>query len=179
MSTMKIAPVHMMYLHPADEPPDTLLGWRLPDWPEIAGVDVMESEDQWLNNFSMGGPFETYCKVASIKADDRSALSYLTQCVTGVQVIAVRGKGEDPEWTRKLNDFCELREVISCPHDRHSIVSSLGRKAFWDGLELLTLAAEYLRGPAIDVSEEAMRTESTLTRALEALAKTGYKTPKR
>lgn len=172
MSRMK--PVAMMYLHPQNQPPG-----KLPDWPEISQVDIMESEEQWLQNFNMFGPFETYCRIASVQADDDPGLSYLTQCVKGVQVISVRGKGEDPEWAARLNEFCERRAVISCPHDRHSIVSALGRKAFWDGLELLTLAAQYLRGPAVEVSEQAMRTESTLTRAIEALGKTGYLTPKR
>lgn len=167
-----VSAVSMMYLHPPGEPVP-----RLVHWPEIGRIDVNDSHEAYMMNFSMGGPFDMGCEVVSIAADDEDGLRYLTECITGVQVIALRGIGSG-EWMTRLLTWARPRSVEVCQFDRHSVNAALGHRAFWDGVKSLQTAVDRLRGPGVHASTDAMRTETTLTRAIDALTATGYRTPK-
>lgn len=166
----------LLYLYPRSDVPPTDPFDLL--WPELGPLEVRESDEAYSQNFCMGGPFESHHEVISIKADDPHALRYISECLKGVRVVAVRGQSSDPEWSAQLQHAADLGSFVVTTHDRHGVVSALGRKAFWDGIELLQLAAGYLQGKAVFPSDEAMRSEINIQRAVESLCKCGYRTPK-
>ncbi len=56
---------------------------------------------------------------------------------------------------------------------------SLAERYFHDGLDLLTKAADILRGPEVPASTGSMRTEQALTRATDILRTTGFRAPRK
>jgi hypothetical protein len=152
---------------------------QLEEWPEIGTVEFATSDECYLNNFCMGGPFEASSKIISLQVDDDYGLRYITECLKGVHVVALRGSSFDREWGDRLETACKEGNTIISQFDRHGIVAALGCKSFWDGIALLQDAVGHLRGPAVQASPEAMRTETVLTRAIEALSTTQYRTPRR
>ena len=61
----------------------------------------------------------------------------------------------------------------------HEEAAALAERHFIEGLDLLRASAALLRGMAIQPSAEAMRTETVLTRAIEALVSTGFSAPRK
>lgn len=172
---MSMVKPSLLYLRKTDEPEP-----RLAVWPELGEYDVRDSHEEYLQNFCMGDAVDTGPRVVCVAHGDEDALKYIDQCIRNVQVIAIRGKLDHlSPWAGLLYEVCGRHEIIFCAWDRHEIAASLGRKAYWDAIELLQDAVEYLRSPAVQASPEAMRTETNITRAIEALSMSGFKTPKR
>lgn len=167
----------LLYLYPRSDVPPTDPFDLL--WPELEPLEVRESDEAYSQNFCMGGPSESHHGVISIKADDPCALKYIDECLKGVHVVAVRGQSMDTEWNQGLISASIRGSFIISGFDRHDVASALGRKAFWDGIELLQLAADYLQGEAIFQSDDAMRSEINIQRAVDSLCKSGYRTPRR
>lgn len=61
----------------------------------------------------------------------------------------------------------------------HEEAAEDARGMYEDALRKLSFAAGILRGPCIDPSPEAMRTEMAITRAIESLKAAGFSAPKR
>jgi hypothetical protein len=148
------------------------------DWPEVGVVNLMESEEQYSQNFCMGGPFECYSDIISIGCDDEDGLKYIG-LLKGFKVVAVRAGTMGTDWAIRLQGACDRANAVLTYFDRHDVMAALGRKAYWDGLELLQVAVGYLRGVGVHASPEAMRTEAALTRAIESLGTNGFNAPKR
>lgn len=146
-------------------------------WPELDEIEVLDGDDTYLTNFGWGGPYETHQTVISIAADHEYALRYISECCRGVEAVVVRGE-PSAAWSVKLtDDAMACGYQIAWSHDRHAVVSALGRKAFVDGLRSLQEAHAIIRGPAVRSSEQAMKTEAALDKALSNLSLVGYKTP--
>lgn len=157
---------------------------RLADWPELGTIELVEAGDHYIQNFCMGYRDDISDRVYTMQRGSDYGLKTLRHITEGGRVVALYGESLQPtpemdlSWHRKLEGLASLRGFIVCDFNRHDVCAALGRKAFWDGIELLQQAAEVIRGPAIMASPDAMKTETALTRAIESLCKQGYKTPR-
>lgn len=154
----------------------------LEHWPELGRIELVESDELYMQNFCMGFREDLDGMVFCMQANSKFGLRYLLEVTEGSGVIALRGEPDqqiNPEWDGRLQQAATERALIVTMFNRHDVAAALGRKAFWDGLELIQIAASYLQGPAIFPSDDALRSEITIQRAIESLSKAGYKTPRK
>lgn len=157
---------------------------RAPDWPELGVTELAEAEDLYLQNFCMGYRRDISHEVIAVHRGSQYGLDFIQHLTEGDGVVALYGEpllddGGMRVWHDRLDALFQLREIIVCDFNRHDVISSLGRRAFWIGLQALTRAVGYLRGPAVVPSDESMASEAALSRAIESLAKAGYRAPKK
>ena len=174
--------------HPRAKPPLTFLyEGALPGpieaWPEVGVVEIVDAHEAFMQNFCMGGPFDAHGAVVSIPYGSQDGLKYLG-CLKNILVVAVRpedsvGGADHGDWYEELAALGVDQGWVVCGWGRHEVAVALAKAAFWDGLDRLTYSLQLLRGPGVEPSDAAMRTESTLTRSVEALAKTGFHAPRR
>lgn len=170
----------LYYLYESGEPIP-----RLAEWPELGTHELVEAESLYVENFCMGFRVDVSYRVYAMRRGSHYGLSFLRNLTEGGLVVALYGDSlcpspvSDVDWHRELDALASLRGFIVCDFERHDVCAALGRKAFWDGIDLLQIATGYLRGPGVQASDEAMRTEITLSRAIESLCKNGYRTPKK
>lgn len=152
-------------------------------WPELGRVHVVDAEEELKTYDSHGmavaivhGP----C-VVSLPEGSEHALKILDKELSRHDVLCVsvrREPGMWMGWLGYLEYICKERGVIVVEHNRHDVIEAVAERLFRDALRMLEDSAGMVRSEAIEASEPAMRTEKALSKAIEVLNATGFRTPR-
>ena len=153
-------------------------------WPELGKVHVLDAEEAMKTYESHGmavavvhGP----C-VVSLPEGSEHSLHILEREMSWEDVLCIsvrRVPGLHVGWWSRLEYLAKERGIAIVEHHRHDINEAVALRQFTTALRALEDAADLVRSEGIETSNEAMRTEKALTRAIETLKGTGFRTPRK
>lgn len=153
-------------------------------FPELGQVHELDAEEEMKLYESHGmaiavvhGP----C-VVSLPEGSEHSLHILDREISRSDVLCIsvrRVPGTHRSWWLRLEDLAKEHGVTVVEHNRHDINEAVAYRQFTTALRALEDAADLVRSEGIETSNEAMRTEKALTRAIETLKGTGFRTPRK
>jgi hypothetical protein len=150
-------------------------------WPEFGKVEVVDVPHEMKTYHQHGmGVWTQADAVVSLPEGSEQALEMVLNEAFYPDTLAVtvrRRPGLWVSWWNRLNDVTS-RGVGIAEHTRHGVLEVIALRHFTDARASLDKCAELVRGEGIQPSPEAMRTEMALTRAIEILQATGFRTPR-
>ncbi len=153
-------------------------------WPELGQVNVIDAEEVMKTYDVLGMPAwsNQVASVVSIPEGSEHALYLLEGEATHHDVLCIsvrRNPGLHHGWWGRLELLAKEREVRIVEHIRHDVLEAIAFRQFTAGLRALEDAADLVRSEGIETSNEAMRTEKALTKAIETLRATGFRAPRK
>lgn len=153
-------------------------------WPEFSDVYMLDLPETFRDYEQHGMPVLCVAEriVVSVPEGSESALKILKDeahdnCVICVSVRSTPGTGT--HWINRLAEILSQKGILTASHDRHDICEVMALREFRNGIIALDRCAELLRSTGIDASNEAMRSEKAVTRAIETLRATGCRAPRK
>lgn len=157
---------------------------RAVSWPELGKVEEVDAEEVMKTYEELGMPAwnSGTPSVVSLPEGSEHALHLLGGEINREDVlcISVRAtQGENRSWWLRLEDMAKEHNILVVDHNRHDVLEAIAFRLFTDGLRAIEDSADILRGEGIDTSNEAMRTEMALTRAIQTLKASGFRAPRK
>lgn len=153
-------------------------------WPEMGATTEIDAEEELkvyeelgAVHWSARGP-----QVVSLPEGSEHALRLLEGEAWRQDILCIsvrRAPGTHRSWWLRLEDIAAAIGVTIVEHNRHDVNEAIALRQFTTALRALEDAADIVRSPGIEPSNEAMRTEKALTRAIETLKGTGFRAPRK
>ncbi len=153
-------------------------------WPEFSDVHMLDLAETLRDYDQHGMPVLCVADqvVISVPEGSEGALKILKDEAheNYVLCVAVRQTpGVGTWWINRLAEILSPKGILVATHDRHDICEVMALREFRQGIIALDRCAELLRSEGIDASNEAMRSEKAVTKAIETLRATGCRAPRK
>jgi hypothetical protein len=154
-------------------------------WPELGAVNALDAEEEMKTYEAHGMPVWV-CNgdgpyVVSLPEGSEVCMQMLEGEISHDDVLCVSVRpvpGVHRGWWDYLEHVTKKHDVAVVDHDRHDVLEAIAFRRFTDGLRSLEDAVDLVRSQGIRTSNEAMRTEKALTKAIELLRATGFRAPR-
>lgn len=153
-------------------------------WPELGAVHVLDAEEEMklYEGHGMAIMVNHGPCVVSLPEGSEHSLHILDAELTHHDFLCIsvrRVPGMHVGWWKYLEYIAKEKNVAIVEHNRHDINEAIAFRQFTVALRALEDSADLVRSEGIETSVEAMRTEKALTKAIETLKGTGFRTPRK